>query len=133
LPALPGGTHSVATAISRDGRVIVGYGDAPGHDWADIIWTEGAAHFLEPAPPQYGIYPKAVNTDGSIIVGGFGYFTRWDALTGGVDLGAQWFPDGLNGPESALATNARGTLIGGCVGVPLRPGSADWGLIWTPR
>jgi probable HAF family extracellular repeat protein len=129
LGEFPGGTFSLATAISRDGSVIVGYGDAPGCQYdAAIIWRSGGPHVLDSSPQQeFTIFPSAVNGDGSVVVGGFNSFTRWDARTGPVDLG---FRSDLRGPNFALSCNARGTLIGGCAG---DPGIPQTGVLWTPN
>ncbi len=70
--------------------------------------------------------PYAVSSDGSVIVGGQGHVTRWNAAQGFQDLGS--YPS-WPGPNFGLSTNARGTLIGGCVGSPY---DADMAILWTP-
>jgi probable HAF family extracellular repeat protein len=127
LPTLPGGTFAVATAISRDGRTIVGYGDQPGFRYTvGIAWVNGQAHPIDCQDQPTDLVPAAANPDGTVVVGGWGHVTRWDPSGTVRDLG--YFTGGP-GPSFGLSTNARGTLIGGCTGHPFLP---EEGLLWTP-
>ncbi|MBX9738349.1 MAG: hypothetical protein K2X32_15620 [Phycisphaerales bacterium] len=86
LGMLPGGTYSIATAVSADGRVVVGNGDARGAGGTSVAWRWTAAGGFEelaalsnqgwPQPP--GIEPRdepvqqfanRISADGSTIVG----------------------------------------------------------------
>lgn len=94
LGPLPGGRGSVATAVSSDGSVIVGYADDPlinGNE-STFRWTAatGMKDLYYPSP---GAQPNAVNADGTVIVGdtGTGSFV-WTPSTGMVDISALWFP-----------------------------------------
>jgi len=89
---LPPAHSDTATAISRDGRVIVGYATLPPSRSRAVRWTESGAHFLGEFPGYpYGTRAAAVSADGSVIVGTYGEGAStlallWDERRGPRDL-----------------------------------------------
>jgi probable HAF family extracellular repeat protein len=122
---LPGGaTVSQASAISRDGQVVVGYsyGSNPDGFGEAIRWTRasgivGGMGALPGARIHSGA--DGVSGDGSVIVGfaegssGSNFASRWTAASG------QTLLPGVTGFQSsgrALAVNADGNIAVGSVG-----------------
>lgn len=73
LGALPSdGLASMATAVSADGRVVVGNGNFEGNIPGAWRWTQGAALLERLQPPSGDGYTlvRDTNEDGAVIVGG---------------------------------------------------------------
>lgn len=67
----PGHTAANATGISGDGRVVVGASVDANQTWAPFRWTEadGMMDLGQLSEPREGMFPQAVSSDGSVIVG----------------------------------------------------------------
>lgn len=99
--SLTPGMSGFASAITPNGRVVVGGGR---------YWTEATGWvWLGPVPFNGTAFAQAINTDGSVIVGGYirpgpgdSRAFRWTAENGIVNLGS------LDIDESAVATAVSG-------------------------
>lgn len=114
LPPLDGDSTSNATAISADGKVVVGYSTGGGRNVA-VRWVgTGAAESLGVLSGDTDSQAIGLSQDGKAILvtssgGGVNRGARWTAQTGLVSLGA--FAD--NQPLSATAISRDGaTVIG---------------------
>jgi uncharacterized membrane protein len=124
----PGHSRSVANAVSRDGRIVVGTSDN-GATTDAFTWTlAGGFQVLPPLPgsPDGRTRAFGVNFDGRIVVGSSGptanHFTMWqDGIA--VDLGTPANSNGI-----AYAVNNEGTVVVGQVGI----GASDFAGVWTP-
>jgi uncharacterized membrane protein len=81
LPPVPYDTN--ATAISADGKTVVGYTMGP-EGFEGFIWrAETGMQTLPGLPDQYGMFfPLATSADGSIVVGGIGGSCGTDCFGG---------------------------------------------------
>jgi probable HAF family extracellular repeat protein len=82
LGVLPGGTYSVATAVSGDGSIVVGYGDTPANGTTAFLWTSQLGMVdLNSYLPSFGYdmtgvfltRANGISADGKTIVGYGGY------------------------------------------------------------
>lgn len=132
LPRLDADSASRANAISRDGRVIVGWNDTDVGYRRAVKWVDGAVtEFLDAGGQQVG-EALGINRDGSVVVGeGAGAngdeAWRWTAATGvqaiGI-IGSGSFFD----RAYAFGVSDDGNLIGGASGF----GFDRKAVVWTP-
>ncbi len=126
--AKPWDILSIARAVSRDGKTIVGFSGPIGTD--AFVWTEaGGMKVLPKLPNQVGYDSdaRAVNMDGTVVVGrspsadGYGHAVRW--VNGKVeDLSATFGT--VN--SIALATSDDGGVVAGTYST-----STSFGFIWS--
>lgn len=138
LGDFPGGFYqSHATAVTDDGRVIVGAGSFQYPRLHAYRWTEqtGLVGLGDLPGGLESSFANAVDADGDVIVGwgttdlGQEAF-RWTATGGMVSIAT--FPGQIS--SSARATDADGETVVGLVGYPSSqvPGETRWdGWIWT--
>jgi hypothetical protein len=122
----PGGTFSRANGISRDGTTIVGVSQSsgPGNPTEGFVWTESTGMQALPGLVPGGSFePRAVNADGSVVVGQYGHAVRW---AGGPvqDLGT--LPGTLYSVANAVSDD--GAVLGG----NSVTGSNLQAFVWTP-
>lgn len=128
LGLLPGGTSSNARAVSADGAVVVGDGDAPSISGAVFRWSASSGlELLTPLADSNICVASGVSGDGNVVVGtcrtdGNSAY-RWSESTGMVSLGQ--FGDGSNRTSNALAISANGAAIVG-MGHPTLTGAVLW-------
>lgn len=117
LGDLPGGTtSSVASAVSGDGSVIVGFSGSASGDQA-FRWTAGGGMVGLGHLPGGGVFSGATGAshDGSVVVGSSDVGAavlqafRWTALGGMTSLGI--FPGGTG--STASDVNADGSVVVG--------------------
>ncbi|MGE3510304.1 MAG: PEP-CTERM sorting domain-containing protein [Vicinamibacterales bacterium] len=119
LGQLPGGGSSAATAISADGRVVVGASGTSAFRWSsqDGMQTLGTLPF----PWSFESVATSVSGDGTVVVGygtnllSKGFPTcafRWTAASGMVPLGPPPVPGTLIG-SAANGVSIDGSLIVG--------------------
>ncbi len=124
--AKPWDILSIARAVSRDGKTIVGISGPIGTD--AFVWTEAGGMKILPKLPgaiHYDTYANAVNLDGSIVVGsspssdGYGHAVRWlDGKVEDLTVGSN-FTSSL-----AFAVSDDGQVVGGAAG--------SFAFVWTP-
>ena len=132
----PGGSWSVAYAVSQDGQVVVGYGfNAEGPREA-FRWTrkEGIVGlgFLNPYVGMRFSLAMDLSADGSVIVGSsrYDYWPtaiegfRWTAEEGMVGLGWLAYPSGLANSSQAAGISFDGSVIVGLSGSIFPPMAA---------
>jgi probable HAF family extracellular repeat protein len=102
--------NAVATAVSDDGTLILGYGRLNGQFSPIQAWSKTGNGPVAPFnfPDYLAIY--AVSADNSIVVGGGGPAYRWTSSTGAVQL-ADLDPDSQT--SIAFDISADGTVIVG--------------------
>jgi len=124
----PGGSWSVAYAVSQDGQVVVGYGfNAEGPREA-FRWTKRdgivGLGFLNPNIGNRYSLAMDVSADGSVIVGSSRYNYWWSAVEGfrwteekGM-VGLGWLddPPGLRDSSQAAGVSFDGSVIVGMAG-----------------
>jgi probable HAF family extracellular repeat protein len=128
--AKPGDFFSRANGVSRDGKTIVG---VSGPEYPDaFVWTE--AHGMKalpqlPNPTYYSATARAVNANGTVVVGsassslGKTHAVRWTAQ-GIEDLVLNTYP---NQHSSTFAVSDDGSIVGGSV----QMGAQGLGFLWT--
>jgi probable HAF family extracellular repeat protein len=102
LGTIPGGTSSSATAISNDGRVIMG----ASRDATDVYmvrWLNSNGQWLiDVLPSSAGCFPGGISSDGTAIAGTCaGYAAVW---VNGSRI--------LLGPGQAFGVNSKGQAVG---------------------
>ena len=139
LGDLPGGEfYSIATAVSHDGRVVVGQSDGIiepidyGQPWVGTVavyWKDGLGPFILGGyhDAWIGSIPHDVSADGSVVVG-YGNGTtntdeiqafRWTQASGVMSIHELLLDEGIDVAamgwtlESATAVSADGTIIAG--------------------
>lgn len=133
LGTLPGGqaaNNGYASAISADGRVVVGTADYGAYGRVAFMWTaEKGMVSLDPAPRSRAwAEAAAVSRDGSVIVGWWnGRAFRWTRKSGLVSLGT------LPGSDKSLAqaVSADGTVVVGVCTVGV--GGTGVAFRWTEK
>lgn len=125
--ARPGDASSAAAAISRDGTTIVG-GSDNGTTGVAFTWTQATGMVTLPnlGGSAYGT-ARAVNSDGSIVVGDSGQLRHAVMWRDGQvsDLG---LPAGSSFYSQADAVNDLGTVVVGSS----YDGVSEHASIWTP-
>ena len=123
-----GSYYTTATGVSADGNTVVGWSANANGD-AAFVWTQaGGMQQLETVNPGEHARARAVNADGSIIVGDSGGIGRGTVWRNGV---ARQLPTIVNSPAIsyiATAMNADASLIGGFTD----EGFAGLATVWTP-
>jgi len=135
---VPGGTDSVATAVSTDGTVIVGTGDASNSDAptssVGFRWNAGAGvQRVEALAGSHLCFAAGVSGDGTAIVGTCLQVNntafRWTASSGSVPLDR--FGTGSNQESTANAISSDGSVIAGA-GHPVLTGAVIWAANTSP-
>jgi probable HAF family extracellular repeat protein len=135
LGALAGGQfNSMATAVSGDGSVIVGWSGAVGSQMA-FRWTAGTGMTAIPlASTGRGALAAATSADGSVVVGEMFRTTsgveafRWSAPTGMATLGA-FSTGGSTMYSYAQGVSADGNMV---IGYSTTPNGQE-AFFWTPQ
>lgn len=109
-----GGTSSGATAVSADGKVVVGQADTPIGSYHATRWSGSAIPDLGTLGGRNSS-ATAVSADGSVVVGNSditsnaaSHAFRWTQSVGMADLGTLG-----GGPSSANAVSADGSVVVG--------------------
>lgn len=132
LPRLNPDSYARANAISRDGRVVIGWNDTDEGYRRAVKWVDGTVSELLDADGLQVGEALGVNRDGSVIVGtGAGAegneAWRWTAATGlqpiGM-IGSGSFFDRAYG----FSVSDDGTLVGGASGFGFQRAA----VVWTP-
>lgn len=132
LPRIDTDGAARANAISRDGRVIIGWNDTAEGFRRAVTWTNGTiAELLDQDGFQVG-EALATNRDGSVIVGeGAGKMGdeawRWTAATGVQAIGIIG-SGGFFDRAYAFGVSDDGNLVGGASGF----GFDRKAVVWTP-
>ncbi len=106
-----------ATVVSGDGRIAAGFAENLVIDRSAAIWREdGTGFFLAPDEVETPSEVLAINYDGSIVAGAWGYSGfMWSEATGFVDTGIP--PEGLPSDRTYInAIAADGDLLFGTSG-----------------
>ena len=128
LGSLDGGS-SRANGVSANGRVVVGWDEAPSGYWRGTRWVDGVESLFDTTDSPGDAW--AVNSDGSVIAGA--YFGpageeayRWTDSSGVQSIGGI---SGSNFSCQGSALSEDGNLIVGICGF----GFAREGFAWTPQ
>ena len=120
LVPLPGEVTSNATAVSADGKVVVGWSAAANLAGRPVRWRNGGLPEILDATGKAAV-AKGVSPDGSVVFGpksGGQVAFSWDAVNGQVILPTQ--PDApiFAGPG---ISNTDGSVLGGGCAYPVEP------------
>jgi probable HAF family extracellular repeat protein len=133
LPRIDVDSYARANAVSRDGRVIIGWNDTDEGYRRAVKWVDGQVQEMLDAQGQQVGEALGTNRDGSVIVGGGAgkdgkEAWRWTAATGLQPIGliptGSFFDQGY-----AFGVSDDGNLVGGASGAgPMRKA-----VVWTPQ
>jgi probable HAF family extracellular repeat protein len=125
LGYLSGGTTSIATGVSADGTVVVGYGDATGSTQEAFRWTSGGGisglGFIAGGNTSQAL---GISADGSVVVGHANssgtpnYAFKWTSGGGMTSVASS---DCAGQGPFAYGTNSNGALIVGNVDGTVAP------------